>query len=153
MIMITVKAVTTDDPDLHRMIFRLDEDLLQRYNPEDIHGFDFNDPKVKEAFFAVAYAEGVPIGCGGIRPLDQESTELKRFFVESSYRGQGVAPKLLAFLEEEAQKRGHSVVKLETGAPQPEAIRFYGKSGYNPIERFGEYIRDKSSMCFEKRFL
>ncbi|RUS46496.1 GNAT family N-acetyltransferase [Cohnella sp. AR92] len=134
------------------MIEQLDEDLVQRYPREDIHGLDFSDPKVAQVTFAVAYANGAPVGCGGIRPIDAESTELKRFFVQQALRGTGTAARLLAFLEEEAKKQGFAGIKLETGNRQPEAIRFYEKNGYALIEPYGEYVGGEYSVCFEKRF-
>jgi putative acetyltransferase len=79
-----------------------------------------------------------------------KNRSLKRFYVDSSYRRQGIAVSLLAFLEGEARKRGTVRIKLETGAPQPEAIALYTKQGYEPIERFGEYKEDENSLCYGK---
>lgn len=149
---VDVKKADARDSDLALMIAQLDEDLLQRYPAEAIHGLDFSDPKVASVLFAVTYVDGRPVGCGGIRPLDEESTELKRFFVQQACRGQGTAKQMLTFLEEEAKVQGFSRIKLETGNRQPEAIRFYEKNGYDRIEPFGEYVGSEFSICFEKRF-
>lgn len=148
--MITVRNVSAQEPDLHLLISRLDQDLLQRYPADEIFGLDFNDPDIDQIHFAVAYDGNVPVGCGAIRPLDAESVELKRFYVESAYRRQGVAAQVLADLEQAALRLGASCVKLEAGTEQPEAVGFYQKHGYLPIEKFGSYVDCPSSLCFEK---
>ncbi|KAE8558218.1 GNAT family N-acetyltransferase [Paenibacillus polymyxa] len=147
----TILKVESDYADLHDLIRRLDEDLLERYPADQIYLVDFSNPKVKNMIFAVVYMDGKPVACGGLRPIDTEEMELKRFYVDSSYRRQGIAVSLLSFLEEEARKRGVVRINLETGAAQPEAIAFYTKQGYEPIERFGEYEHDENSLCYGKK--
>ncbi|WP_431089491.1 GNAT family N-acetyltransferase [Paenibacillus sp. 8b26] len=148
---LTIVKVESDHADLHDLIQRLDKDLLKRYPADEIYLVDFSNPKVKEMIFAVVYSDAKPVACGGLRPIDAEEMELKRFYVDSSYRRQGIAVSLLAFLEEEARKRGTIRIKLETGAAQPEAIALYTKQGYEPIERFGEYKEDENSLCYGKK--
>ncbi|WP_068496521.1 GNAT family N-acetyltransferase [Paenibacillus kribbensis] len=147
---LTIVKVQSDHADLHELIQKLDEDLLKRYPADEIYLVDFSNPKVKEMIFAVVYMDAKPVACGGLRPIDAEEMELKRFYVDPSYRRQGIAVSLLSFLEDEARKRGIVRIKLETGAPQPEAIAFYTKQGYEPIERFGEYEHDVNSLCYGK---
>ncbi|QAY66620.1 GNAT family N-acetyltransferase [Paenibacillus protaetiae] len=145
-------VVETEHPDLHALIEKLDADLLARYGDADeIFGVDFNDPDVKQMVFVVAYAEGRAVGCGGIRPYRKQGyAELKRLYVDPACRNRGVASRILAFLEGEALRLGFTVMRLETGAPQPESIQLYAKYGYKPIPRFGPYADSESSLCFEK---
>lgn len=146
-----LRQVLSDDFDLAVLIRKLDEDLLNRYPADEIFGLDFNDPKIKEVSFVVAYLDENPVGCGAIRPLDQESIELKRFFVDEAFRQQGIAKQILVELEIMAKKRGFSSIRLEAGAAQPEAISFYKKHGYIEIDRYGEYEDSEFSLCYEKR--
>ena len=44
-----------------------------------------------------------------------------------------------------------TLVRLETGDRQPEAIKLYVSSGFEPIPRFGPFVDDPRSVCFEKR--
>ncbi len=44
-----------------------------------------------------------------------------------------------------------SFIRLETGDRQPEAIKLYASSGFEPIPRFGPFVDDPRSLCFEKR--
>jgi GNAT superfamily N-acetyltransferase len=98
----------------------------------------------------VAYWDGLPVGCGAIRPLDRDSVELKRFFVDEPYRNKGIAGALLAALEGRAEALQYRNVKLETGEAQREAVSFYKKNGYRVIERFGEYADSEISLCLGK---
>jgi putative acetyltransferase len=150
---IELRTVGPDNWDLHQLIAKLDEELLERYPKQGIFGLDFNDPKVKEVTFVIAYLRETPVGCGAIRPLDSDCAELKRFYVDPGYRNQGIASRILIFLEHTAQAFGYHRIRLETGPKQPEAIRLYEKNGYYPIELFGEYIGCEHSLCFEKMLI
>lgn len=148
-----IKLVPHTDPILQALIAKLDQDLLERYPIEEIHFVDFSDHSVERITFAVVFEGSVPVGCGALRPIDEERTELKRFFVDQNYRNRGIATKLLTFLEKHAQDLGNRIIRLETGAPQPEAIALYTKYGYYPIPCYGEYIGSKGSLCFEKKIV
>ena len=147
---IVLKEIGADHEDLHGLIDRLDGEIGEMYPAEGIFGVDFSDPKVHEMVFVVAYAGGRAVGCGGIRALDGDSVELKRFFVDRAYRGQGIASRLLAYLEGVAKDKGYRLVKLETGPKQLEAIALYEKYGYRQIPLFGEYNDSRYSVCYEK---
>src|SRR6201996_9627826 len=43
----------------------------------------------------VAFYDGLPAGCAGIRKLDDETAELKRMFVKDEYRGHKIGAELL----------------------------------------------------------
>lgn len=147
---ITMTLVRETHKDLQELIAKLDDYLSTLYPAEGIFGLDLADPKVNETLFVVAYHDGQPVGCGAIRPLDAESVEIKRFFVDVPYRNRGVASRILLFLEEQAKTRGYRFSRLETGEPQKESVHFYKKLGYTQIEPFGEYIGCEYSLCFEK---
>ncbi|WP_046212979.1 GNAT family N-acetyltransferase [Paenibacillus wulumuqiensis] len=148
--MITISPVKSDQADLHMLIRELDTYLLECYPSESVYGLQPDD----SATFMIAYtAEGQPVGCGAIRALDQQSTELKRFYVRPSHRRQGIAGELLQALEKQAKQEHFRAIRLETGAAQPEAIAFYQRHGYGQIERFGIYVDDESSLCYEKKLL
>jgi putative acetyltransferase len=148
-----IRIVPPEDCDLHALIENLDRELLRLYPAEGIFGVDFSDPKVKEMTFCVAYLNGIPAGCGGLRPLDKNAAELKRFYVEPDFRGRGVASAILNYIEEQARERCFSVIKLETGPKQPAAIGLYRKYGYKEIVAFGEYMGCEHSYCMEKELV
>lgn len=144
---IVIKDVATHHPDLKELITQLDDYLYRLYPAEEVSQVDLEKDDIE---FVVTYVQGVPVGCGAIKRLDQYTAELKRFFVLPNYRNQGIAAIMLQALEEKARKSNYTVIKLETGDPQFEAVQFYMKNGYCRIERYGEYIDCPSSVCFEK---
>jgi putative acetyltransferase len=148
--LIQLQIVHHTSSDLKGLITKLDEELYQRYPADQVHVVDFTDPKIAEIVFVVAYLDGIPVGCGAIRPIDAEVTELKRFYVELAHRQQGIAKRILVFLEAQAKTLQFKTIVLETGTEQPEAVSFYEKHGFLTIEKFGEYVDCESSLCYEK---
>ncbi|EST07237.1 GNAT domain protein [Kalmanozyma brasiliensis GHG001] len=100
--------------------------------------------------FCVAYQDGQPVGCGGLRRLDHDSAELKRMFVTKAARGKGAAIAILDFLERTSLRLGMHRLLLETGDKLMEAYRFYTRNGYKVIPNFGYYQGVDTSICMEK---
>lgn len=103
-----------------------------------------------DAFFVAFSDDGEPIGCGGLRALNDSEGEVKRMFVAPQSRGTGCAAAILAQLERSASDRGWIRLLLETGDRLPEAIRFYSREGYERIPNFSFYVGSESSLCFAK---
>lgn len=127
----------------------LDEELSRRDG--DIHPFytQFNTlDTIRNA--VVAYVGDKAIGCGAFRDHAEGIAEIKRMFVETTFRGQGIAGRILGELESWAREQQcHSCV-LETGFNQPEAISLYQKSGYHRIPNYGPYAGVPTSLCLKK---
>lgn len=96
------------------------------------------------------YKEGVPVGCGAIKPFDAESMEVKRMYIYPEFRGCGIAQKIVEALERWTQELGYKYTILETGKRQVEAVNFYKKAGYRRIENYGQYKGISNSICFKK---
>ncbi|HVU92800.1 MAG TPA: GNAT family N-acetyltransferase, partial [Jatrophihabitans sp.] len=133
-----VIAVPWDQPDAEALRAAQRRDIDARYGPGSEPG---TPPTAADVVhFVVAYAaDGTPAGCGGLRPLDGASGEIKRMYVAPRFRGTGVSTAVLRALEEHARGRGWTHLRLETGPRQPEAVRFYTREGYRPIPDFGAY--------------
>lgn len=93
---------------------------------------------------------GEAVGCGALRQLEQHCGEVKRMYVVPRLRGTGVAVALLRELEQQARGLGWTVLKLETGTAQVEAIRFYQREGYDLIDNFGPYAGEPMSRCYQR---
>ena len=102
------------------------------------------------AFYVAFSDEGEPLGCGGLRPLNDSEGEVKRMFVTPSSRGTGTSTAILTRLEASARDRGWIRLLLETGDQQPDAIRFYTREGYLRAPNFGYYVGNDASLCFAK---
>ncbi len=100
--------------------------------------------------FVIAWLDGQAVGCGAIRPIDAQATEVKRMYVRPSARGKGVSRQILTQLESLAQESGFNKTRLETGLNQPEAIGLYESAGYTRIPCYGVYAQNPESVCYEK---
>ncbi|WP_243855076.1 GNAT family N-acetyltransferase [Diaminobutyricimonas sp. TR449] len=101
------------------------------------------------AFF-VAYEDGMPAGCGGLRQLTDDEAEIKRMYVTPAHRGTGISVAVLEAIEAYSRESGLSKLVLETGTLQPDAMRFYEREGYTRIPNFGAYIGSELSVCYAK---
>lgn len=139
-----------NQPDIIRLIDELDAYQKPLYPPESHHGIDIAALSAANVLFAVARnEEGHAIGCGAI-VVGPEFGELKRMFVRPGNRGQGIAMKLLGFLEDQAAAKGCTTFMLETGPSQPEALSLYARAGYELRGPFGSYGPDPFSVFMEK---
>jgi putative acetyltransferase len=87
--------------------------------------------------FLLAWLDGV-VGCGGVAMFD-DYAEVKRMYTRPEARGRGVAKALLRRIEDEARGANKSVLRLETGTYQQEAIGLYEAMGFQPRGPFGPY--------------
>jgi len=71
------------------------------------------------------------IGCGGIKPLNQTTGIIKRFYIVHKHRGQGVAAKLLQNLITESKQRHLNRLVLDVHFKNTRAIKFYEKHGFS----------------------
>lgn len=104
------------------------------------------------AVFVVAYEKcsGQPLGCGGLRIVDEHTVEIKRLYVVPYARGSRVASSILASLEGLAHSRGYRVITAEAGSAQSDGRSFYESSGFAPVPNFGPYIGVAGSQCYSK---
>lgn len=147
--LIRVESVPWDHPDaVHlRKLQRLDiAALYSRVDSEP----GMPPTAADTACFCVAYSASRPVGCGGLRRLDEQSAELKRMFVAPEARGKGAALAVLNFLEQKALSIGITRLVLETGDRLLPAQRFYTRNGYRIIPNFGYYQGVPTSICMEK---
>jgi len=148
-----------DDPGATRLRRAMWDELSERYveetaAAEEVGGFPHFDARTGRdvRVFVVATVDGVPAGCGGLRPsgLDEGTAEVKKVYVDRAFRGNGIARTVMADLEERARAHGWRRLVLETGVRNPEAAALYASIGYRPIEPYGRYVGDGFSLCFAK---
>ena len=147
---LTIAVEPWDDPDGTALREAQQHELDLRYGPGD------HEPGVKPTaadstvFLVARDADGRPLGCGGLRRLDAGSGEVKRMYVAPERRGTGVATALLRALERHAGALGWTVLRLETGTAQPDAMRFYEREGYAAIDSYGPYVGSSLSRCYQR---
>jgi len=109
-----------------------------------------NPPTPNRGIYLIGYVGGQPVVSGALRPIDDETVEIRRIFVSQKARRSGAARKMLIALEEKAYEFGYKVMRLETGNRQSQAMALYESYGFHRIEPFGEYRDNPTSVCFEK---
>lgn len=148
--MLTFRAVPADEEPA-RSLLEATRATLTELND----GLDPNSPGMPSAnpadfaLFLVGFQGGVPICCGGLKPLGGGAVEIKRMYVVPEARGRGVARAMLAELEAEAGHLGFVVARLDTGPRQPSAERMYREAGYAEIGNFN--ANPVASFWGEKR--
>jgi ribosomal protein S18 acetylase RimI-like enzyme len=80
----------------------------------------------------LATIESNVIGCIALRPLQEIGLagEVKRLYVQPSYRGRGIAASLYQGLETYARECGYKYLYLDTTDEMVAAQRFYAALGY-----------------------
>lgn len=135
----------TVDPRSADAVYCLEEyyaELGRRFDT----GFDVNlsaDPDATDMIaprgtFLLAMSDGLPLGCVGLKGTDKGYGEIKRLWVSPAARGMGLAKKLMLQAETTARALDINLLRLDTNAALPEAIRLYETTGWTQIERFND---------------
>jgi GNAT superfamily N-acetyltransferase len=130
-----VDAPTTE---LRTLIEELNEVLAGPYDAEQRHGLALEQLFQPHIRFFIAWMDRSAVGCGGVALCDGYA-EVKRMYVRPTARGHGVAKAVLARLADEARAAGVTVLRLETGLYQAEAIGLYERFGFIRCPAFGPY--------------
>jgi putative acetyltransferase len=138
-----------DSPDAVALIGELDDHLGALYAVQSRHGFSVEKLLRAGVKFFVARDGGRPAGCGGVLLVGREYAEVKRMYVRPAFRGRRIGRLMLDHLVEHARQHGLTVIRLETGIHQREAIALYEARGFRKIPPFGPYRDDPVSLCYE----
>lgn len=148
--MVKIIAKSPYAPEAVNLLEELSKSLEDITGSTGKQSFDFSDVCVPRSVFVVAYDNGgEAIGCGGIRPINENTAEVKRMFAK--VKTKGVGSKILSYLENEAIRFGYSALWVETRIINEAAVSFYRKNGYVQILNYGKYANDSRAICFEKK--
>lgn len=106
-------------------------------------------------WYAVNEKEEI-LGCIGLKQVNSDSCEIKKFFVVEKYRGKGVAEKLMNTLLKVASKHEFKFLYLGTIDILKAAQKFYIKNGFTKINKNelpNEFESNSLDNCFFKRTL
>jgi putative acetyltransferase len=145
-----IDAVDPRDGDAGALITALTDELARRYCEDGSGNFRPEDVLDPRGGFVVGRIGGHPVACGAYRPMGPDVAEIKRMYVDPAHRGRGLGRRILDDLESRARRDGYTVVRLETGILQPEALRLYESAGYHRVDNYGIYQGNPRSVCFEK---
>ena len=148
------------NPNVHKEIFtKLNIDLItwianqlrENYNFDPIanvgqqiseyvatHLKDFISLKPPNGIVYLLETEGTIVGMGAIKKLKDGVGEIKRMYIQPSYRGRGYGKQLLNKLLEKGREFGFSTFRLETSRFMKAAHHIYSSSGFVKREEYPE---------------
>ncbi|MFT4305375.1 MAG: GNAT family N-acetyltransferase [Microbacterium sp.] len=110
--------------------------------PGGLYRTVFPDPAVftepAGVFVVLEDDEHGPVGCGGVRRLDEARWEVKHLFVRPAGRGRGWGRMLLAELERRARAAGAAELVLDTHDSLRAAGALYASAGFSPIAPYND---------------
>ena len=148
---ITIRELDPTSAVAAQLIRRLDDYLLHLYPAESNHLDSAQELSKSHVHLLAAFENERPLGCGAVKLLPHGYGEIKRMYVSDGVRGKGIGQQLLIALERIAVAAGYTLLRLETGVHQPEALRFFKRNGFRQVARFGNYPNDPLSVFMEKR--
>jgi GNAT superfamily N-acetyltransferase len=141
-----IRRVPYDHPDPQALTAEVQAFYVRLYGGPDGSPFDAEEFAPPNGAFLVGYLDDTPVAMGGWRfshegvpPEALRPAELKRMYVRDTFRGRGLARRLLAALERDAADAGADWLILQTAVPQIAAVKLYRSSGYTAIPSFGYY--------------
>lgn len=130
---------------------------LRCYRPEDAEGFrTLNEAWIERLFvledhdrevlenperyilqpggqIVIAVANGRPVGCCGLIPMEPGVYEVAKMAVSDDYQGQGLGRRVLSRTIEEARAMGATKLYLETNSKLLNAIHLYESLGFKHL--------------------
>jgi DNA-binding MarR family transcriptional regulator len=139
---VEIVAVAAGDAEARWCLDEYFRELMSRFE----EGFDplrdkageMNEMTPPAGVFMLARLECDPVGCGGVKRVDETTGEIKRVWTAPSARGLGVARRIVRRLEAAARDMGLKGVRLDTNRALTEAQALYRAEGYREVARFGD---------------
>ena len=133
-------ANTNEDFETGKLLFEeyansLNVDLsFQNFSKElDAVRQQYNEPA---GGLLLAFVGDLPVGCAGIRQLDNDTAELKRMYVKDAYRGLKIGVELLRQSIDLAKALGYKKLRLDTLANMTKAQQLYHSFGFYEIDAY-----------------
>jgi len=84
----------------------------------------------------LAFYDTLPVGCAGIRRLDDHTAELKRMYIKDEYRGLKIGVSLLQHAINLAKTLHYKKLRLDTLAGMTKAQQLYQSFGFYEIPAY-----------------
>lgn len=141
---ITIEPDDPDTPEAQACLaayFQLLCDKIPAFTPDHfpLPVPDADDYRLPNGVFLMARSDGAPLGCVSLHGLEPGLGEVKRLWVAPMARGQGLARRLMAAIEDRARAFGHRRLILETNGVLGDAVALYRSSGWQDTAPYTEF--------------
>ena len=89
-------------------------------------------------------ADGVPAGCIAMQKLDETRCEMKRLYIRPTFRGKGIARRLVEMLLADARQDGYEAMVLDTFPFLRQAVNLYRDMGFYEIPSYNNSPLDST---------
>ena len=132
-------ATNTDRTKIENLVFSVLDEYRLKSDPERT---DSDLSNIQQSYidkggtFDVLVDENDNIqGTVGLYRISQTTCEIRKMYLSSSLRGQGLGKKLLTHALSKAKELGYSRIELETASVLKEAIGLYERYGFRQFTR------------------
>jgi putative acetyltransferase len=149
---LTIKRTSAKNPDFIYLISLLDHELWVELNEDQATYEQYN--KVSNIQTAIImYVDEKPVAIGCFKEYSDNTVEIKRMYVDKSYRGKGISKMVLYELEKWAIENGFDYAILETSIHFDIAQSLYKNAGYYVIDNYDQYAGLEESVCMKKKLV
>ncbi|MET9261821.1 GNAT family N-acetyltransferase [Amycolatopsis sp. NPDC004079] len=140
-----ISEFPAEHPDSAAILREYMDELASRYHgrpatPAEVDAALADEPSdglaAPTGAFLVAYREGKPAGCIGVRMVGPGLSALTKVYVRPEHRGHGGGKVIVAAAEEAAKRLGSTRMRLDTRDDLVEARALYASMGYAEVEAF-----------------
>ena len=97
-------------------------------------------------FYVLEEKDGSIIGAYGLHPVEKQKCELRKMYLHSAYRGEGLGRLLLESALSKARQMGFKKMVLETASVLKEAITLYRTYGF--VEYKPEHLSSRCDQAY-----
>jgi putative acetyltransferase len=152
---IAIHRVDPRQPEITALIAELDRYMTGLYPAESNHLVSVETLAQSNTQFFAATVDAQWRGCGAIMRQEEKGeayAEVKRIYVAPAARGLGLGRRLIETLIAATRAQNLSLMRLETGVSQPQALGLFAAMGFTRRGPFGDYpIDDPLSVFMERR--
>ena len=110
----------------------------------DLHGYEEEVRHLEKKYglpagrLYIVWVDGTAAGCIGLRKLDEERCEMKRFYVRPEFRGLGIGRMMVERILEDAREIGYKSMLLDTLPFMKSALHLYAQVGFYEIPAYND---------------
>ena len=90
------------------------------------------------------------VGCAALKQLDEHTCELKRMYIQPTYRGRGLADQLMEQALTTGRDLGYQIMKLDSLRRLTPALKLYQRFGFRETVPYN-YNPETDVVYFEKQ--